>query len=149
MNHTTAIPCASATLQPGPQARPLSGCRMPAGFPSPAEDWAEAALDLNRHFVTHPESTFFFRVSGQSMAGPDPARGFPESAILIVDRSRTARHDDVVVAVVDGAFTVKRLSRRAGQVQLLAENPAWPVLTLVAEQELLIWGVVTAWVVEA
>ncbi|MBE9610025.1 LexA family protein [Chitinilyticum piscinae] len=141
-------PFAAASTPPARQF-PLAGVRVPAGFPSPAEDWAEERVDLNRRYVPCPEATFLFTVGGDSMAGPDPQRCIPDGATLIVDRSRSAAHNDIVIAVIDGDFTVKRLYRRGQQLALLAENPAYPPIRLGDEQELVIWGVVTAWVVSA
>ncbi|MDR3427915.1 translesion error-prone DNA polymerase V autoproteolytic subunit [Silvimonas sp.] len=146
------------SLLHGPQAAspfppaclvPLVGTRVPAGFPSPADDWAEDRVDLNQRYIQHPEATFFFTVGGDSMTGPDPARSIPDGATLIVDRAIEASHDSVVVAVIDGDFTVKRLFNRAGRVALIPENPAYPVIKLGEGQELSVWGVVTAWLLVA
>lgn len=138
----------SASPNPAGMALPVIGVSIPAGFPSPAEDWFEERLDLNERYVRHPESTFFFRVSGDSMQSHDPARSIADGATLIVDRRREARHDDIVVAVLDNDFTVKRLHARGSRLALLAENPAYPAIELREEQELTIWGVVTAWIME-
>jgi len=131
---------------PSHQLVPLAGVAVPAGFPSPADDWTEDRVDLNQHFVPNPEATFFFRVKGDSMWGSDPDRSIPDGATLIVDRSKEAHHGDVVVAVVDGGFTVKRLYRRGSRVALIAENPRYRPIELHDGQELLVWGVVTAWI---
>lgn len=125
---------------------PLVGVTVPAGFPSPASDWSEDRVDLNQRYVPHPEATFYFTVSGDSMMGPESGGSIPDGATLIVDRAREAEHGDIVVAVIDGDFTVKRLYRRSGRLALIAENPAYSPLVLGDEQELLIWGVVTAWI---
>ncbi|QLG88333.1 translesion error-prone DNA polymerase V autoproteolytic subunit [Chitinibacter bivalviorum] len=125
---------------------PFVDVAVPAGFPSPASDWAEDRVDLNQRYVPHPEATFYFTVSGDSMIGPVSGRSIPDGATLIVDRAREAVHGDIVVAVIDGDFTVKRLYQRHGRLALMAENPAYPPLVLGDEQELLIWGVVTAWI---
>jgi len=136
--------------QPSPSAvlLPVMGCSVSAGFPSPAEDWVEDRVDLNQRFVHHPEATFFFRVNGDSMTSQHPERSIPNNATLIVDRSREAKHDDIVVAILDDEFTVKRLHRRGKRLALIAENPAYPPIVLNEEQELNIWGVVTAWIME-
>ncbi|WP_047391774.1 MULTISPECIES: LexA family transcriptional regulator [Chitinibacter] len=125
-----------------PQPVPLMGVRVPAGFPSPAEDWAEERVDFNQRFIRHPEATFFFTVDGDSMQGPDPARSIAHGALLVVDRALEARHGDVVVAVLDGDFTVKRLFMRNGHLALVPENPAYPSLVLQEGQSLEVWGVV-------
>ena len=120
--------------------RPLLLSRVPAGFPSPAEDYVEGSLDLNEHLVAHREATFFMRVQGHSMTGA----GIQDGDLLVVDRSLEAGHGDIVVAVVDGELTVKRLWRRGGRVRLLAENPAFAPIELKDGQELAVWGVVTS-----
>ncbi|WP_283150491.1 LexA family protein [Silvimonas soli] len=140
---------AAAHLAPPIQLIPLAGTRVPAGFPSPADDWTEERVDLNQRYVTHPEATFYFTVAGDSMSGTDPARSIPDGATLIVDRALQAEHGAVVVAVIDGDFTVKRLFSRRGRIALIPENPAYPVIELAEGQELAIWGVVTAWVHQA
>lgn len=126
----------------------IMGGSVSAGFPSPAEDWVEDRADLNQRYVHHPEATFFFRVCGDSMVSPDPERSIPNSAHLIIDRSLEAKHNDIVVAILDDELTVKRLYRRGGKLALIAENAAYPPIVLNEGQELNIWGVVTAWIVE-
>ncbi len=139
---------APALRDPTERLIAVMGSSVSAGFPSPAEDWVEDRVDLNRRFVTHPEATFFFRVSGDSMVSPQPERSIPNKATLIVDRSREAQHDDIVVAILDDEFTVKRLYQRGKRLALIAENPAYAPIVLNEEQELKIWGVVTAWIME-
>ena len=121
-------------------ARPLFLSRVPAGFPSPAEDYVECGLDLNEHLIAHREATFFVRVKGHSMTGA----GIRDGDLLVVDRALEAGDGDIVVAVVDGELTVKRLWRRGGRVRLLAENPAFAPIELKDGQELAVWGVVTS-----
>ena len=127
---------------PNPQRaeRPLFLSRVPAGFPSPAEDYVEGSLDLNEHLIEHREATFFVRVKGQSMTGA----GIADGDLLVVDRSLEAGDGDIVVAVVDGELTVKRLSRRSGRVRLLAEHPGFAPIEFRDGQELTVWGVVTS-----
>lgn len=136
----------AAHAQPASCLVPLMGVSVPAGFPSPAEDWVEDRVDLNQRFVAHPEATFFFTVSGDSMVSPDPERSIANGATLIVDRAREARHGDIVVAVLDGDFTVKRLFWRGNRVALVPENQTYPSIVLQDGQDLNIWGVVTAWI---
>ena len=121
-------------------ARPLFLSRVPAGFPSPADDYVECSLDLNEHLIEHREATFFVRVKGQSMTGA----GIADGDLLVVDRSLEAGDGDIVVAVVDGELTVKRLSRRGGRVRLLAEHPGFAPIEFRDGQELTVWGVVTS-----
>lgn len=118
--------------------RPLFACGVSAGFPSPADDYIQGRLDLNELMIRHPAATFFVRVAGDSMIGA----GIHHDDILVVDRSLEPISGKVVIAVVDGELTVKRLFRQNGTVRLLAENPAYPPLDLPEGSECEIWGVV-------
>jgi DNA polymerase V len=120
--------------------RPLFLSRVPAGFPSPADDYIEGALDLNEHLIAHREATFFVRVKGHSMTGA----GIADGDLLVVDRSLDVASGDIVVAAIDGELTVKRLWQRGGRVRLIAENPAYAPIELKDGQELAVWGVVTS-----
>ncbi len=128
--------------EPGAAAEPCLPAfftsRVEAGFPSPADDYLEGTLDLNEHLIRRPAATFFLRVSGDSMTGA----GIYPGDILIVDRSLTPADGRIVIAVVDGELTVKRLSRRRGRIRLLPENPRYPPIEITAEQDLRVWGVV-------
>ncbi|HSN24019.1 MAG TPA: translesion error-prone DNA polymerase V autoproteolytic subunit, partial [Methylomicrobium sp.] len=95
-------------------------------------------LDLNEHFIQHPAATFFVRVQGYSMIGV----GIHHNDLLIVDRSLEPRNGSIVVAVVDGEFTVKRLVIKGDKTWLYPENPAYESLQLGEGMELQIWGVV-------
>jgi len=117
---------------------PLYSSRIAAGFPSPADDDIEASVDLNEHLVQHPAATFFVRVQGESMTGA----GIHNGDLLVVDRALEPRSGSIVVAVVDGELTVKRLKVEGERVWLMAENPAYPPLEIRDGQELFIWGVV-------
>lgn len=117
---------------------PLGLTPVSAGFPSPAEDYADKRLDINDYLVRNPVSTFFFPVRGDSMQGAEIFDG----DILVVDRSVRAQHGHVVVAFVNGERLVKRLHCRGGRLALLAENPAYPALEVAEGSELEIWGVV-------
>lgn len=121
-------------------ALPLAGSRVAAGFPSAAEDFVEGKLDLNELLVKRPAATFYVKVSGESMRD---AGIFPGD-ILVVDRGETPRHGHVVVAVVNGELTVKRLYRKGNVVRLNAENPVYPNIEIQGETDLIIWGVVRA-----
>lgn len=114
-------------------------CRVPAGFPSPAQDHAQRRIDLNDVLVLNPLSTFLFNVEGDSMSGA----GIWDGDKLVVDRSIEPKHGLIVLACVDGEFTVKRLYRRAGVVKLVAANPAYPPIVFADAQEMTVWGVVT------
>lgn len=123
---------------PSERRVPLFLTRVQAGFPSPAEDFIEGTLDLNAHLVHHPAATFLLRVSGESMTGVGI---FPDD-ILIVDRSIIPVSGHIVIAVVAGDLTVKRLEKKAGRVRLLPENPAFEPIIPSEGDELEIWGVV-------
>lgn len=112
---------------------------IPAGFPSPAEDHLDSTLDLNELLIHRPAATFFARARGDSML----QAGIHNDDILVVDRSVEAKDGDIVIAVVDGEVTVKRLARRGQSVRLLAANPAYPPIELINGQTLELWGVVT------
>jgi DNA polymerase V len=128
------------TLDAPRLARPLFRSRVPAGFPSPAEDYVEAALDLNEHLIAHKEATFFVRVRGDSMIGA----GIRNGDLLVVDRAREAKDGDIVIAVVDGELTVKRLNQRGAHLCLMPENPSYNPIEFKDGQELTVWGVVTS-----
>ena len=89
---------------------PLFLQRASCGFPSPASDYLEGSLDLNRHCISHPAATFYLRAEGESMTGV----GIFPGDVLVVDKSLTARHGDVVIALLDGGFTVKILQLTPG-----------------------------------
>lgn len=124
---------------PAPRAVPLYGSRISAGFPSPADDYIEAALDLNEFLVRNPAATFMVRVGGDSMTGA----GIHDGDVLVVDRSEEPAHGRIVVAVLDGELTVKRLHRKNGEWMLVPENPAYAPIRVNEGQELNVWGVVT------
>ncbi|YCI01036.1 translesion error-prone DNA polymerase V autoproteolytic subunit (plasmid) [Arthrobacter sp. D2-10] len=112
---------------------------IPAGFPSPAQDYYDKGIDLNAHLIKDVTSTFIVRVSGESMVGA----GISDGDELIVDRSLTAVDGSVVVAVLDGELTIKRLRITPGGVVLAAENPSFPDIVVPELGDLSIWGVVT------
>jgi len=117
---------------------PLFLARVPCGSPSGAHDHIEQRLDLNDLLVQRPESTYYIRVSGDSMRDA----GIDDGDLLVVDKAITAEHGDIVVAAVNGEFTVKKLQLRPC-VRLLAMNAAWPPIELAEEEQLEIFGVVT------
>ena len=120
------------------QSLPLYLSRIKAGFPSPAEDYIDKKLDLNEHLIKHPASTFFVKVKGDSMIGA----GINSGDILIVDRSLEPKDKKVVVAVINGEFTVKRIVKKANKVSLVAENPKYPSIEIKDGMEFEVWGVV-------
>ncbi|MCF7793364.1 MAG: translesion error-prone DNA polymerase V autoproteolytic subunit [Candidatus Cloacimonetes bacterium] len=118
--------------------RPLLGNRIPAGFPSPAQDYIEDTLDLNEFLVAHPSATYFVRVDGFSMTGA----GIFSGDILIVDRSLEPAHKKIVIAIVDGELTVKRLWQEKNKWYLMPENSDYPKVEITKDMEFVIWGVV-------
>jgi DNA polymerase V len=112
---------------------------VPAGFPSPAQDYFQGRIDLNKHLIKDITSTFLVRVSGHSMNGAAIFDGDE----LVVDRSIEPADGNVVVAIVDGELTIKRLRLEHGRVRLVAENPEYPDVVIPELSELSIWGVVT------
>ena len=123
-----------------PQAPvPLFLCSVPAGFPSPAVDYTDTGLDLNEYLIQRRVATFFFRIRGESMRDI----GILDGDIAVVDRSLEARHNNIVVAAVDGQYTIKRLYRRGTKVELHAENPEFKPIKINSESTLEIWGIVT------
>ena len=121
-------------------ALPIFLGRLPAGFPSPADDYLEGKLDLNRHLIKHPAATFFVRVTGDSMIGA----GIHSGDLLVVDRALEPEDKHVVVAVLDGELTVKRLFKQNGIVRLLPENLNYQPLEITPQQTIEIWGIVTS-----
>ena len=114
--------------------------RVCAGFPSPAEDLGAQRIDLTKMLITHAQATYFIRASGHSMV----EAGIFDNDILVVNKALKPRHNHIVVAVVDGDFTVKQLYQRAGRVKLKAANPTHPDIVPKDGQTIEIWGVVTA-----
>ena len=117
---------------------PLYLSRIKAGFPSAADDYLDKKLDLNEHLIKHPTSTFFVKVKGDSMIGA----GINSGDILIVDRSIEAKDKKVVVVILNGEFTVKRLQKRKDKVFLLAENFNYEPIEIKQGMDFEIWGVV-------
>jgi DNA polymerase V len=118
---------------------PLASSTVSAGFPSPADDHIEQALDLNEHLIKHPAATFFVRADGDSMLGA----GIHPGDLLIVDRALEAREGSVIIAVVDGEFTVKRFEKRGVTMFLLPENKAYEPIEIKEGMDFEVWGVVT------
>ncbi len=119
--------------------QPIFMATVPAGFPSPAADYEEGKLDLNRHLIRNPAATFFVRVTGDSML----KAGIHSGDLLVVDRSIEPRDKNVVIAVINGELTVKRIRIRRNKVTLVAENDAYRSQEIDEEMEFEVWGVVT------
>lgn len=118
---------------------PLFSASVEAGFPSPADDHLERQLDLNDELVSNPAATFFVRVKGESMRDA----GIHPGDILVIDRSITPADRQIVVAMIDGEFTVKRFRKKGDRITLEAENPTFQSIEVGEDQELTIWGAVT------
>jgi DNA polymerase V len=136
-----SIPALASIPIPDQPARylPMVEGLLRAGFPSPADDFAVRQLDLIELLVTNPLATFFWEVTGYSMKNA----GIWHGDIVVVDRSIRPRHDKIVVAEVDGDFTVKYLYKLDGIVKLVAANPEFEDITFREGQQLVICGVVT------
>jgi DNA polymerase V len=113
---------------------------VPAGFPSPADDYIEGKLDLNAYLIRHPAATFFVRAVGDSMINA----GIHSGDLLIVDRALEPTDGNIVIAGLDGEFTVKRFKKMGEKVLLAAENSGYETIEVTGERDFAIWGVVTA-----
>ena len=121
-------------------ALPVAAGFIHAGFPSPAEDFEVNRLDIAQILIQHPQSTYFWRARGISMRD----KGIDDGDLLVVDRAVRPQHGHIVVATVDGDFTVKELHLRLGRMRLKAANPTFPDITPKDGQAIEIWGVVTS-----
>lgn len=110
-----------------------------AGFPSPAQDYMEQAIDLNKEIVRHPASTFYGRVVGDSMR----SEGIEEGDILVIDKSLELMDDDLAVCFLDGEFTVKRVRLEPDAAWLVPSNPDYPLIRVTKENDFIVWGIVT------
>ena len=119
--------------------QPLFEAGVSAGFPSPAADYEESKLDLNKHLIKNPPATFFVRVTGDSMVGA----GIHHADLLIVDRSLEPKDKSVVIAVVNGELTVKRIRIKGKKITLEAENENYCARQITEETEFEVWGIVT------
>lgn len=111
-----------------------------AGFPSPADDFIELTIDLNKELIKHRDSTFFAKVKGNSMKNA----GIFDGDLLIIDKSLEPQDDKIAICQIDGEFTVKRIKKEIDVVWLIAENEDYKPIKVTEENELMIWGIVTA-----
>lgn len=118
---------------------PCFDSKLTAGFPSPADDCLERPLDLHELVVAHPAATFFVRVQGDSMTGA----GLNSGDLLVVDRSLEPKNGNIIVALLNGEFTVKRLKKIGKKIYLAPENPNYPTIEVAEESDFRVWGVVT------
>jgi len=112
---------------------------VPAGFPSPAEDHMDLDLDLSSYLIQHPSATFCVRVEGDSMVGA----GIKSGDVILIDRSLTPNPGNIVLAVVDGEFTVKRVDIVDDKLFLIPENPRLKPMEVAEGSSFQVWGVVT------
>ncbi len=118
---------------------PFYDCSVSAGFPIPVDDHFSITMDLNKHLVQNAPATFFVRTSGDSMVDA----GIRNGDLLVVDRSLTAKNNDIVIAAVNGDLTVKRFTHQNGKAILKAENPSFANIELTNDMAVSFWGVVT------
>jgi DNA polymerase V len=110
-----------------------------AGFPSPALDFMEMTIDLNRHIIKHPSSTFYGRVKGQSMKDA----GIHDGDLLVIDKSLEPVNQKIAVCYIDGEFTLKRIKISKKECWLMPENDQYQPIKVTEENDFLIWGMVT------
>jgi len=119
--------------------RPLVNEDIAAGFPSPAEDFKEVRISLDRELVKNEDATFYARVRGNSMIDAN----IEDGDLLVIDRSIESRNGKVAVCMIDGEFTIKRLKVEKDCVFLMPENKNYKPIKVTEENELIIWGIVT------
>ncbi len=118
---------------------PLFFPGVSAGFPSPADDYTELKLDMNKYLVKHSSATFYIKVKGDSMKDA----GISDGDILVVDRAVEPKNNDIAVCVIDGEFTVKKLKKSKDTLFLLPENPDYKPINVTEYNNFQVWGMVT------
>ena len=118
---------------------PLFESGVSAGFPSPADDYLDLPIDLNEFLIKHPAATFYVRVKGNSMEGA----GIRNGDLLIVDRAEEPRNKSIVLGVIDGEFTVKRIKKKGSDLYLMPDNPEFKPIKINYNMNFQVWGVVT------
>lgn len=118
---------------------PLADGGISAGFPSPALDFVDLSIDLNRYIVKHPSATFYGRVKGHSLKNA----GIDDGDLLVIDRSLEPVDGKIAVCFIDGEFTAKRIKLKNDELWLMPENEDYKPIQIVEGNELLIWGIVT------
>lgn len=117
---------------------PFASTGVSAGFPSPAEDYLDGMLDLNKHLIKHPASTFFARVDGESMKNAS----INDGDLLVIDKSIEPYDGCIAVCYIDGDFTLKRVDLTDGKIVLMPENEAYKPIEVKPDDEFAVWGVV-------
>jgi|TARA_B100000446_G_C10343541_1_gene266822 DNA polymerase V len=118
---------------------PLFESGVSAGFPSPADDYLDLPIDLNEFLIKHPAATFYVRVKGNSMEGA----GIRNGDLLIVDRAEEPRNKSIVLGIIDGEFTVKRIKKKGSDLYLMPDNPEFKPIKINDNMNFQVWGVVT------
>ena len=118
---------------------PFYQSNVPAGFPSPAEDFIDLDLNLQEYLVQHPSATFCVRVTGDSMENA----GIYSGDVMVVDRALEPQNNTIVLAVLDGEFTVKRIQKKGQELYLIPENSKFKPIQITEEMNFQVWGVVT------
>tara|TARA_B100000795_G_scaffold92343_1_gene67476 strand:- start:134 stop:586 length:453 start_codon:yes stop_codon:yes gene_type:complete len=118
---------------------PMFADSVQAGFPSLAEDYMDLDLNLQDHLIQNPSATFCVRANGESMKGA----GIQSGDIMLVDKSLTPKNRSIVLAVIDGEFTVKRVNVNEKELYLMPENENFPPIKITEEMDFQVWGVVT------
>ena len=118
---------------------PLIETEVSAGFPSPADDYLDLPIDLNEFLIKHPSATFYVRVKGDSMEGA----GIRNGDLLIVDRAEEPRNKSIVLGIINGEFTVKRIKKKGDDLLLMPDNPDYKPIKIDDNMDFQVWGVVT------
>jgi DNA polymerase V len=118
---------------------PFVDTGISAGFPSPALDFVEVSIDLNKHLIKHPAATFYGRVKGDSLINA----GISDGDLLIIDRSLEPTNGKIAVCYIDGEFTAKRIKKTQHELWLMPENDNYSPIRIKEENNLIIWGIVT------
>jgi DNA polymerase V len=118
---------------------PVVSTAISAGFPSPALDFIDLSIDMNKHLIKRPSSTFYGRVKGQSMKDV----GITDGDLLVIDKSITPKNDQIAVCYVDGEFTIKKIKFEQDICWLIPANDAYQPIRVTSQNDFLIWGIVT------
>jgi DNA polymerase V len=138
LHHTTNLEIYTADTTTSIQL-PFVESGISAGFPSPADDFLDASIDLNKEFVKNPSTTFYGRVKGDSMINA----GLNNGDLLIIDKSLEPIDNKIAVCFIDGEFTVKRIKIEKDIIWLIAENEKYQPIKVTADNDFIIWGIVT------
>jgi DNA polymerase V len=121
------------------QPLPLVSAGISAGFPSPAMDFIDLTIDMNKHLIKHPSATFYGRVKGVSMKDA----GIGDGDLLVIDKSIQPTNDKIAVCYIDGDFTVKRIKIKNDCIWLIPENETYTPIKVTSDNDFIIWGIVT------